>query len=246
MRKWRARIKTWTVSVSALHRYIRNDPQHRIVCLRDGEHVTNDPDRLADLLQDCWGKLETWPTEHACDEALESIRELYSLFAPQRMMDIHLTGRRLMGQLSLMRKTSPGVDSWTLSEPRLLPRDAWESLADLLSLESYQREIEGRPGSTLLLVFKRVPIPKTERVPVPSELRPLNIFSTVTRLAASTVCAVLTSCTRSVVHESQYAVSGEVVVAVSKYATLTELPALNAYPIYVATIDFQKLEVDLP
>ncbi len=78
-----------------------------------------------------------------------------------------------------MKTSSPGLDSWVLSDLRWLPDELLEQLAEQMNVwEKTEWPAKLRLATCSL-------IPKTEGVVPPSEMRPISVAPTLYRLWAT-------------------------------------------------------------
>ena len=91
-------------------------------------------------------------------------------------------------------------------------------------------------------MYKRVPIPKgTRGIQGPDSIRPIDVFSTVLRIHATTAVSQIKAWTWQVMHPGQFATKGGVLKACSHIAWITEKSLLRLETYWGVTVDFAKM-----
>ena len=141
-----------------------------------------------------------------------------------------------MQQLRRMKKTAAGPDGWTRQELRALPAQAW---VDLLNILWWSPQCI---TSSTLSLFKRVPLRKDPLTPkVPSNFRPIDVFSQIFRLLTSCQVAVIRPWLHKVLHRTQYASDRGALEAVCQLKPAAEAVLHGSEEIWAFTADFSKL-----
>ena len=220
----------WSVSSQQLCRYIKNPCPAKAFALKGQFGVTSVPSKMASLLSHFWGAIESWPRGTDLDRILMDIENLFGMFLLFCQEQTQLTA--LVG----MANSTPGPDGWSITELRALPMHALESLVEVVNSPSWN------PSATLLSVFKRVPIEKTKGIPLVSEIRPIDIFSCLTRAISKAHTQDLTRWKSKVTHSSQHATHGGAIPAIARLSLYTELVLRKAdLSIWALSIDCSKL-----
>ena len=242
--RWKAKVKQWTPNQADIHRYTKNDAPPMAVCIKDHLGETTDPSRISIALSEFWGRLERWPTKATLEQILEVVDDHYSMFLPLHAIQDDTRLDTLCTLAKSLPKKAPGVDGWTAQELRKLPRVAWSNLMDLMSRYAEQPPIANSSPvlpPSLLLVYRRVPVPKNLGIPTADQIRPLDIYSGVMRLYSSTVAAGARHWLSQVAHRTQFAVKGGVIHAVARIAIHTEASCLAIRPVAAVALDFAKM-----
>ena len=134
---------------------------------------------------------------------MEAISDHYCLFLPHKPAEVVSDPKILYQVIQHARKTTAGPDVWTIAEIKALPLPAWKSLLDVLS-EGWGK-FEGSP----LLTYKTVPLEKgCVSTPLPSGIRPIDVYSTILRAVSSMHVASLYTWKKEMIHSGQYAAWG--------------------------------------
>ena len=130
--------------------------------------------------------------------------------------------------LAEQKNRSPGPDAWTLEELKALPTRAWANLLNILDGLAAPERICSRDSSGVLppslsLLFRHVPLPKGDGLsPLPSQIRPIDIYATPMRIYSAMVCKAVREWTLQVAHPSQNALSKGVHQAAAAIEVATE------------------------
>ena len=235
---WKKKVLTWSVSAKQLFTYIQNPLPCKTFALRAEGCVTNHPGKMFRLLNDYWGGIEMWPSSAAFDLAWEATEDLFGIYLPVFQSSFRLTGIKLKRAAQKMKKSAPGPDGWSVAEIKALPLCAWNQLAALYNSPAWN------PRTTLLSAFRRIPIEKSTQweLPEAANIRPIDIFSTITRVISSAATTELEDWRKHVIHKSQHATHGGALEASARILFVSE-SILRRRPgtLWGLSPDFSKL-----
>ena len=236
IKDWKGRVMGWNLSSKDLYRYIRNLPPAKPACIMSDQGPTSDPCRMARTLDDFWTVIESWPDQSMRDIAIELVEDKYGAYIPCSLCDLPLSPNHLFLTVKHAKASSPGLDGWSLRELKQLPLEAWESLIPIL--RSGPRVF----ADTFLGLVRRLPLEKADvPFPSPGDIRPIDIFSQITRCVASAQMNLLIAWKRDIVHPCQYATHGGTLRPISRYTCAAEKIRLGLEPIWALSVDFEKL-----
>ena len=173
------------------------------------------PHQVARALCDYWIPLETW-TQQQYSKAREALEEHYSFLLPHLEFGTMVLPMHMMDVATRARPSAGGLDGWSHQEVAALSMQAWFWFLVVCSVSPMSLL------SSVTAMFRRVPISKTgSNVCQPQDVRPIDLFSVLLRLHATAATRQLIPWTRTVLHPGQYALKGEVLVAVSGIAFVT-------------------------
>ena len=224
--KWKEKVRSWTLSSSRMHAFVKNDlPVQTITLEIAGQHVCH-PTKVIGELNAYWGGLETFPRNVIVDSLWRVIEDKYLFFMPVQEFCVSLTPDKLKGAAANLKKTSYGPDSWTVAEVKLLPLAAWESFLRLF--HELCASPAPPPSASFLLRSRKTPIPKKEDAKLPSDTRPIDVHSVLVRVVASFLALNLRCWLSNLVHESQMATGSGVLAAAGRLALYTEIALARA------------------
>ena len=186
-------------------------------------------------LQQYWGHVESWPSAQGLDVALEATEELYGMFLPHCETEISITPQKMSQAVRAMRNSSPGLDGWSVAELKALPVQAWQHLTAIMEKPTWN------PNTSLLGAFRRVPLQKVSGFPRASDIRPLDIFSTLARAESSACTADILAWKKQTIHPSQHATHGGAYCAVTRLIMYSEYALRKQGPLWAISVDFSKL-----
>ena len=236
LKKWKKTAKSWKLSDAPVFAFLRNRTPVKVVGIAQPEEgpVTH-PWQVQLSLMNYWSSLENW-TQQEQEGALEILEDRYSMFLPNQPCDLHLHARSLADFAKRATKSTPGLDAWTHAELAFLPLPAWQQLQEICAQN---------PLSLLMSVtsmYRRVPIPKGQGgVCLPSEIRPIDVFSVILRVMASATTGILRTWIATVLHPGQFASKGGVVIACAKIEWITELSLVGVREFWGVSVDFAKM-----
>ena len=187
-------------------------------------------------LEGFWEDIESWPSAHSKQQALDAIDDMYAPFLPCCCFHVSLSPQEAMRQAKLSKKSAQGPDGWTHKELQKLPLAAWSNLVNLL--------VDPSPAlvSSSLGLFKRVPIAKVELdIPTPDQIRPIDVYSVLLRTLTSSLVKQMRPWLCEVLHHTQYAASGGAHKAMQRLNMYAERVMRRQEGIFALTIDFTKL-----
>ena len=150
------------------------------VVMAESGMPVSEPTQMAGLLNQYWGKLESWPSQSAKQHAEFVLEDKYSAFLPRCCREVVLSLEDVIYQRKIMRNSAAGMDGWTVQEIKALPRQALSDLFDIWP--SILSSLSASP----LSLFKRVPLEKGDHdIPQAQHLRPIDVFPVITRLFTS-------------------------------------------------------------
>ena len=236
LKKWRDGVATWHAHDSQLYRYLRNVLPAKSIMLRDEDHAwTADPAKMYTLLNRYWMQVESWPPGASVQMCLDILDDRYSMFLPRCEGKMHLTVKDITYRVRVMKKSAPGPDSWTKEEMVALPAQAWE---DLLSIWDGDTCL----AATGLMWYRRVPIEKqNEDGPSPSDIRPIDVFSKITRAFSSAHVSGIRAWLKQVLLPTQFASHGGIEKAVASMNRYVEAILHRIHPVWAISVDFAKL-----
>ena len=236
IKRWKERVSHWTVQSRELFAFLKNEPPTKAAVLLTPEGITACPSLMHKCLSEFWGGLEAWPSSERRELAWERLRDHYCLFLPFRSASVQWDHKLLYQVVKNSRRSSAGPDGWTIHEAKALPSSAWKSLLEVLK-QGWEPL-----AKTLLLAYKRVPIEKGCAIaPLPSSLRPIDVFSVVLRSVARMHTASLIDWKVAIIHEGQHATHGGTPPALARMTALVERVRRNHGKWWCLTIDFSKL-----
>ena len=236
MNKWKASVKRWSLSTKHVFSFVRNLQPMKMPVVHTPSGATNQPYAVDKALREYWGAFETWPEYMSTEIALGILEDKYGMLLPRYPWHWNLTGRDLLLAAKYAGESACGVDAWTITELKKLPEQAWQSLLHV---------IKSNPCSlleSLVLVVRRVPLQKDPKKECePSNVRPIDTYSTIMRVFSRAVCNVSIQWKANVFHPAQRAIQGGIGVAVAKIAYRTEVALLNLLPPFSVSVDFSKM-----
>ena len=235
---WKQRVKEWIPSSKELYRYLRNTWAPKPTVLLCDDHPVSEPLKVADALNSFWGGLESWQQPQLEQDARSKLEDAWAIFLPHVPFEIHLQGIHLKNQSLSQKVSAPGPDGWGASELALLPVHAWDSLLSILAVK------DNDFSSSLLAIFRRIPVEKERELtslPTPEQIRPLDIFSMVVRILASTQAALLRPWLAQVVHPTQYATFGGCVPPIARMTIASEQILQKRKHLLGVSVDFTKM-----
>ena len=237
IKDWKERAAAWSLNSRQLFRYLRNLPPSKAAAIAGDMGVTSHPGTMASLLVGFWAGVESWPHPQDKNRALDWIDDHLSLFLPCVKIKPMLTPDHFISRVRKMKKhAAPGVDGWSVPELIQLPGAAWQNLIRILGSGL------GWGLGGLSLLFRRVPIEKSrDDIPGPQLLRPIDIYSVLWRLIASVQTECLTLWRTEVLHPTQYASKGGVVMAAAKVGYWCEAVLHRRATVFAVSIDLTKL-----
>ena len=233
--EWRAKVHTWIPSAKQLYDFIRNEPAGKVALLKksSGAWVTL-PMEIYQELNAYWGSLERWPSEEQREHAYSVLEDSYSLLLPHVPMSLDLTTEAILDKVKRLKHSSPGPDGWSTRELRALPKVAWQHLVRLWKISSVEKSFFG--------LFKRIPVAKVkDQVPDATQIRPIDVFSQVTRLVSAVLVDGIRPWLVQILHQSQFASLGGALCAVSRLNLCAELSAHGLAQFWCLAVDFTKL-----
>ena len=236
IKRRKERVSFWTLQSRDLYAFIKNVPAVKASALQTPEGVTADPLEIHSALTRFWGHLEAWPSEEHRQYALFRLSDHYCVFLPSYKAEVVSDWKVLAIIVREARRTSPGPDGWTIEELKALPKAAWRSLLEVLQ-KGWQHF-----ASTLLLTYKRVPIEKgCTGVPLPSDMRPLDVYSAIMRAIARMHTTSIMSWKKMVIHEGRYSSHGGTGPALARLTCVVERVRRKIGKWWCLTVDFTKL-----
>ena len=197
----------------------------------------NDPGLVGPSTADYWTKVEAWPRHVNLESLSATLEDKYSLFVPHLPFLVNLTGTMVKEHVDRMRVTTWGPDSWSVQEAKQLPPAAWEALLNLVNNKTYNWKKAG-----FLVLAKRTPVPKDSASnPGPGDIRPIDVHSVILCAIAGTLCSYLREWLRTMLHDSQCAASGGVILASARIALSVQAARLRAYSVISISLDFSKM-----
>ena len=182
--------------------YLRIPPPSKGVFVVVEEQLKAHPLDVDQALISYWTRLEAWPSEAMCSNALENFLDRYSFLIPVYKMRAWPDSITLTRIASRLKQTSPGLDGWGVNEVKLLPRESWRQLLDLPKIDLNCLK------SSSSVLFRRVPILKTSESPGQESFRPIDVYSVIVRYIFTSVCSLIQEWLAYVVHPSQFASIG--------------------------------------
>ena len=236
MRKWRKKVRSWTIQGPEIHRYVKNDNPSRPLALVIDDHVTNHPELIIHELNTFWKSVEAWPDGCTDFQVWNDIEDRFVLFLPHIPCSVNITGHAIKQHVRLMGNGSHGCDGWSVAELKALPLGAWESFVAL-----YLTSWPWNPPEQLILK-RRTPIEKVNvGVPTAKQVRPIDVFSSLLRVVSSYICAMLRMWLRQLTHPTQTATHGGVLHAVMQMAYWTEVVLNSVTPVYAFSLDLSMM-----
>ena len=235
LKKWRSRVREWSVSDKAAYRYLRNPLPSKPISIRTIDSVLVQPCEVETALMTYWQGLETWSDEQYAKARL-SLEEYYSFLLPRHEHTSQVLPMHLHDVAKRAKVSAVGVDGWTHEELASLPMVAWHCL--LLAISISPLSLLASASS----IFKRVPISKTSSsVCEPKDVRPIDIFSVIMRIYATATTRIVKPWAQMVLHPGQHATQGGVLVAVARIAWQTELSLAKVSSLWGISVDFEKM-----
>ena len=232
---WKARVTKWTASSPELHAFLKNlRPSKACIVYRDGQPVA-EGQGIFQAMTEYWSAIEQWPSPSDRDRAEAAIEE-YMRGLPHEPMVIGLEARHILKAAKCASKRkATGLDGWSVGEIAALPRQAWNDLIMLLSHE------EGA-YDTLMTAYRRVPLLKgSPQRPTPADYRPVDIFSTITRVWSTAQARQLRPWLLRMLHEEQHAMRRGTICVAARTAIAIEGVVHMKKPTFGFVLDFAKL-----
>ena len=235
LKGWKEKARQWRVSDSAAFRFLKNPPPPSKLIAFNAEEGAAHPLKVQSDLLTYWNGIENWTCENL-QHALHQLEDRYSIFLPRVECGPEMTPKLLKDVAKYTKKSSPGLDGWTHVEAAALPEAAW---SDFLSV------CQDAPQSlfrSLTAMYKRVPIPKHDALPLlPSDIRPIDVFSVLLRIHATAAISQIRSWTPQVLHPGQYASRKGVLVACANIAWMSGGSLVQCLDFWGVSVDFFKM-----
>ena len=233
--EWKKVACTWRKMSPKLFSYMRNLVPTQACVVRLGCEVTSCPKTMALAFHEFGGGIQRWSDPGKFEKALDDLEDRYFLTLPNSHFELTVTGASLSYHAKSASKSSPGLDAWTSQQVEALPIACWNLLAEVICGDWCSNR-------SLLGWFRRIPISKvSDEPPLPSQVRPIDIFSQVVRIVSSAQVQVLKGWMRQVLSPSQHATIGGISQAVGRLAFATEACASGFRPTFAVAVDFQKM-----
>ena len=235
---WKRKVRTWTVRTKDIFLFLRNQPPAKPIAIKDQEgHPRSQPAAMTACLESFWEPLENWHDQQQHQLVRSVLEDKYSLFLPHVPFSVSVDVKTFKSTLGKMSPTVPGPDGWCLQELRALPKGAIRDLLNLLNSSSDRIILNSTLGW-----FKRVPLEKPcEDVPLPSQIRPIDVYSCILRAYTSAQTSLLRPWLTEVLHVTQYATAGGAQKALALVNVYAELTLSLAVPVWALSVDLQKM-----
>ena len=244
IKRWKERVSFWTLQSKELYAFIRNDPAAKASAIVYPGRLTVNFFEIHLSLVEFWGSLEKWPSARHRDDALMRLSDHYCVFLPHMKAEVVSDHKVLAAIVKEARRASAGPDGWTIAEMKALPKEAWRSLLEVLDKGWHAL------ASTLLLTYKRVPIEKgCSHMPLPSDMRPIDVYSTIMRAVARMHTTSFTQWKKHVSHaveEARHSLGATVCswrnrTALARLTCIVERIRRKMGKWWCVTLDFSKL-----
>ena len=232
---WLQLARKWKASSREACRFVKNPSPCQVTVVNMPNGATVDPNDVQKHLSEYWKSIETWPIGRDAESVADLFEDKYSMFLPRMVFDVPLTSDILYMTARSMKKSSPGLDAWTTSEVKHLPRIAWDQFLHIFNNRPHELESE------LTTLVKRVPLEKKEGLCTPRDVRPIDLFSVLLRLVSSATYNLIRPWMQRVLHPNQHATTSGALQAAAKIAWRTEQSWANLQPTYAIACDFTKM-----
>ena len=232
---WLHQARQWKASSSEACRFVKNPNPCQVTVVTTPNGATVDPIDVQKHLSEYWRQIETWPVGRDAESVADVFEDKYSMFLPRMEYDVTLTSDLLYMTARSMKNSSPGLDAWTTSEVKHLPRQAWEQFLHIFVNRPHELESE------LTTLVKRVPVEKKEGLCAAKDIRPIDLFSMLLRLVSSATYNLIRPWMQRVLHPNQHATTQGALHAAAKIAWRTEQSWANLQPTYAIACDFTKM-----
>ena len=232
LKKWKGKVWLWSSSTGALHNYVRNDLPSPPLALCVDDRVVNHPLEVAQLLNEFWFSVESWPAGDSAASVWDEVEDSFAIFLPHHPCSLEITPERLYSAAQRLKKSTHGPDGWSVQEVKRLPVEAWTSFYHMY-VGAWRHVIS---------LKRRTPLEKSASpAPSPRQVRPIDVFSILLRLVSSVACANLRSWTRQITHSTQTATHGGISRALACLAVWTESVILKASPVFAISVDLSLM-----
>ena len=163
-------------------------------------------------------------------------------FSPHVPCHYEPTAEHMFHTVKRMSEGAPGLDAWTVREAKLLPKKAWQALINLM--RRWFLNPLGPPPALPVLRKKRTPVEKNgsvDKIPLPSDIRPIDIHSVLVRAYSSALTAQLKPWLREIVHPTQVVTMSGLFTELGRLSIWTECALNKAHVICALSLDLTKM-----
>ena len=217
---WKRKVVSWTLQQKNAFSFVKNTSLPKVSAVSCRGALCVHPAQVENALLSFWKEVESWSSVQKFESACLVFEDRYSFLLPRVPTSLQLSPSMLQKTARSQKKSSPSFDSWT-------PEELTENPASLLG--------------TLTCVSKCVPVAKTkDAVCEVSDVRPLDIYSSIWRVISSACVQQLRGWLRTVLHPSQMAQFG-VLKACARIAVHSEIALGGVRDIWCLALDLAKM-----
>ena len=232
---WIQKARLWKASSKEACSFVKNPEPCKVTVVSTPKGATVDPAEVHKHLVEYWASIETWPEGQNAQQICDMFDDKYSMFLPRMEFHAPFTCDLLHKAAKAMGDSSPGLDAWTTREVKNLPPQAWIQFLHIILNRPHELESE------LITLVKRVPLEKRDGLCAPADIRPIDLFSVLLRLASTATYNLVRPWSHGVLHPNQHATSQGALHAAAKIAWRSEQSWAKLLPTHVVACDFTKM-----